>query len=83
MVRDRRGLRGREITFENPRAGRGCVALTNALTLAPGGRVLRYKTRWEIEKGSGETKTKLQEKKSRATARDGQGNAGALCGPRA
>jgi len=38
------------------------------MTLEPGLLVLRYKTRWEIEKVFDETKTKLQEKKSWATS---------------
>ena len=68
VVRDRRGLRVREITFENPCDGQVYVSLTNEMTLEPGLLVLLYKTRWEIEKVFDETKTKLQEKKSWATS---------------
>jgi len=68
VVRDRRGLRVREITFENPCDGQVYVYLTNELTLAPGLLVLLYKTRWDIEKVFDETKTKLAEKKSWATS---------------
>ena len=68
VVRDRRGLLVREIMFENPCDGQGYVSLTNELTLEPGLLVLLYKTRWEIEKGFDETKTKLAEKKSWATS---------------
>ena len=68
VVRDRRGLRVREITFENPCDGKVYVYLTNEMTLEPGLLVLLYKTRWEIEKVFDETKTKLAEKKSWATS---------------
>lgn len=68
VVRDRRGLLVREITFENPCDGQVYVYLTNEMTLEPGLLVLLYKTRWEIEKVFDETKTKLQEKKSWATS---------------
>ena len=68
VVRDRRGLRVREITFENPCDGKGYVYLTSEMTLEPGLLVLLYKTRWEIEKVFDETKTKLAEKKSWATS---------------
>ena len=68
VVKDRRGLRVREITFENPCDGKVYVSLTNEMTLEPGLLVLLYKTRWEIEKVFDETKTKLQEKKSWATS---------------
>ena len=68
VVKDRRGLRVREITFENPCDGKVYVYLTNEMTLEPGLLVLLYKTRWEIEKVFDETKTKLQEKKSWATS---------------
>lgn len=68
VVRDRRGLRVREITFENPCDGTVYVYLTNEMTLEPGLLVLLYKTRWEIEKVFDETKTKLAEKKSWATS---------------
>lgn len=64
---DRRGLRVREITFQNPCDGQVYVYLTSEMTLEPGLRGLLYKTRWEIEKVFDETKTKLQEQKSWAT----------------
>ena len=67
VVKDRRGLLVREITFENPCDGKVYVYLTSEMTLEPGLLVLLYKTRWEIEKVFDETKTKLQEKKSWAT----------------
>jgi len=67
VVKDRRGLRVREITFHNPCDGQGYVYLTSEMTLEPGLLALLYKTRWEIEKVFDETKTKLQEKKSWAT----------------
>jgi hypothetical protein len=67
VVKDRRGLRVREITFHNPCDGQVYVYLTSEMTLEPGLLVLLYKTRWEIEKVFDETKTKLQEKKSWAT----------------
>lgn len=67
VVKDRRGLRVREITFQNPWDGKGYGSLPSEMTLAPGRRALRCKTRWEIEKVFDETKTKLQEKKSWAT----------------
>ena len=66
-VKDRRGIRLREITFHNPCDGQVYVYLTSEMTLEPGLLVLLYKTRWEIEKVFDETKTKLQEKKSWAT----------------
>jgi hypothetical protein len=68
VVRDRRGLRVREITFENPCDGQVYVYLANEMTLEPGLLVLLYKTRWEIEKVFDETKSKLAEKKSWATS---------------
>ena len=68
VVQDRRGLRVREITFENPCDGKVYVYLTNEMTLEPGLLVLLYKTRWEIEKVFDETKTKLAEQKSWATS---------------
>lgn len=68
VVQDRRGLRVREITFENPCDGQVYVYLTSEMTLEPGLLVLLYKTRWEIEKVFDETKTKLQEQKSWATS---------------
>jgi len=68
VVQDRRGLRVREITFQNPCDGQVYVYLTSEMTLEPGVLVLLYKTRWEIEKVFDETKTKLQEKKSWATS---------------
>lgn len=68
VVKDRRGLLVREITFENPCDGQVYVYLTTEMTLEPGLLVLLYKTRWEIEKVFDETKTKLQEKKSWATS---------------
>ena len=68
VVKDRRGLLVREITFENPCDGKVYVYLTSEMTLEPGLLVLLYKTRWEIEKVFDETKTKLQEKKSWATS---------------
>jgi hypothetical protein len=68
VVRDRRGLRVREITFENPCDGQVYVYLANEMTLEPGLLVLIYKTRWEIEKVFDETKSKLAEKKSWATS---------------
>jgi hypothetical protein len=67
LVKDRRGLQLREITFCNPCDGEVYVYLTSEMTLEPGLLVLLYKTRWEIEKVFDETKTKLQEKKSWAT----------------
>jgi len=67
VVKDRRGLLVREITFENPCDGKVYVYLTSEMTLEPGLLVLLDKTRWEIEKVFDETKTKLQEKKSWAT----------------
>jgi hypothetical protein len=67
VVKDRRGLRVREITFCNPCDGEVYVYLTSEMTLEPGLLALLYKTRWEIEKVFDETKTKLQEKKSWAT----------------
>jgi hypothetical protein len=67
VVKDRRGLRVREITFCNPCDGQVYVYLTSEMTLEPGLLVLLYKTRWEIEKVFDETKTKLQEQKSWAT----------------
>jgi Transposase DDE domain len=67
VVQDRRGLRVREITFQNPCDGQVYVYLTSEMTLEPGLRGLLYKTRWEIEKVFDETKTKLQEQKSWAT----------------
>jgi hypothetical protein len=67
VVKDRRGLRVREITFQNPCDGQVYAYLTSEMTLAPGLLVLLYKTRWEIEKVFDETKTKLQEQKSWAT----------------
>ena len=45
VVRDRRGLRVREITFANPCDGQVYVSLTNEMTLEPGLLVLLYKTR--------------------------------------
>lgn len=68
VVTDRRGIRVREITFCDPRDGAVYVYLTTEMTLEPGLLALLYKTRWEIEKVFDETKTKLQEKKSWATA---------------
>ena len=68
VVQDRRGIRVREITFENPCEGNVYVYLTSEMTLEPGLLVLLYKTRWEIEKVFDETKTKLAEKKSWATS---------------
>lgn len=68
VVQDRRGLRVREITFQNPCDGKVYVYLTSEMTLAPGLLALLYKTRWEIEKVFDETKTKLQEQKSWATS---------------
>ena len=68
LVRDRRGIKVREITFCNPCDGVVYVYLTSEMTLEPGLLVLLYKTRWEIEKVFDETKTKLQEKKSWATS---------------
>ena len=68
VVRDRRGLRVREITFENPCDGQVYVYLTNEMTLEAGLLALLYKTRWEIEKVFDETKTKLAEQKSWATS---------------
>jgi len=67
LVKDRRGLQVREITFCNPCDGEVYIYLTSEMTLEPGLLVLLYKTRWEIEKVFDETKTKLQEKKSWAT----------------
>jgi len=67
VVTDRRGIRVREITFCDPRAGEMYVYLTSEMTLEPGLLALLYKTRWEIEKVFDETKTKLQEKKSWGT----------------
>ena len=67
LVRDRRGIKVREITFCNPCDGEVYVYLTSEMTLEPGLLALLYKTRWEIEKVFDETKTKLQEKKSWAT----------------
>jgi len=67
VVKDRRGLRVREITFQNPCDDQVYVYLTSEMTLEPGLLVLLYKTRWEIEKVFDETKTKLQEQKSWAT----------------
>ena len=67
VVKDRRGIRVREITFCNPCDGEVYVYLTSEMTLEPGLLALLYKTRWEIEKVFDETKTKLQEKKSWAT----------------
>ena len=67
VVKDRRGLRVREITFQNPCDGRVYVHLTAERTLEPGLLVLLYKTRWEIEKVFDETKTELQEQQSWAT----------------
>jgi hypothetical protein len=67
VVQDQRGLRMREITFQNPCDGQVYVYLTSEMTLEPGLLVLLYKTRWEIEKVFDETKTKLQEQKSWAT----------------
>jgi len=67
VVKDRRGRRLREITFQNPCAGQTYVYLTSEMTLEPGLLVLLYKTRWEIEQVFDETKTKLQEQKSWAT----------------
>jgi Transposase DDE domain len=67
LVKDRRGIRMREITFCNPCDGEVYVYLTTEMTLEPGLLALLYKTRWEIEKVFDETKTKLQEKKSWAT----------------
>ena len=49
VVRDRRGIRVREITFENPCDGEVYVYLSSEMTLEPGLLVLLYKTRWEIE----------------------------------
>ncbi len=66
-VKDRRGIRVREITFHNPCGGQVYVDLTSEMTLALGLLALLHKTRWEIEKVFDETKTKLQEKKSWAT----------------
>lgn len=68
VVKDRRGLRVREVTFHNPCDGQVYVYLTSEMTLEPGLLALLYKTRWEIEKVFDETKTKLQEKKSWATS---------------
>jgi len=67
IVRDRRDIRIRQITFENPCDAKVYVYLTTEMTLEPGLLVLLYKTRWEIEKVFDETKTKLQEQKSWAT----------------
>ena len=67
LVKDRRGLQVREITFCNPCDNQVYVYLTTEMTLEPGLLALLYKTRWEIEKVFDETKTKLQEKKSWAT----------------
>jgi hypothetical protein len=67
VVQDRRGIRVREITFQNPCDGTVYVYLTSEMTLEPGLLALIYKTRWEIEKVFDETKTKLQEKKSWGT----------------
>ena len=67
VVKDRRGIRVREITFCNPCDGEVYVYLTSEMTLEPGLLALLYKTRWEIEKVFDETKTKLQEQKSWAT----------------
>jgi len=67
VVKDRRGLRVREITFCNPCDGQVYVYLTSEMTLEPGLLVLLYKTRWEIEKVFDKTKTKLQEQNSWAT----------------
>jgi IS4 transposase len=68
VVKDRRDIMMREITFCNPCDGAVYVYLTSEMTLEPGVLVLFYKTRWEIEKVFDETKTKLQEKKSWATS---------------
>jgi len=80
VVTDRRGIRVREITFCNPCDGAVAVYLTSEMTLEPGLLVLRYKTRWEIEKVFDETQTQLQEKKSRTTttAKERQSHFGAL-----
>ena len=67
IVSDRRDIRVRQITFENPCDAKVYVYLTTEMTLEPGLLVLLYKTRWEIEKVFDETKTKLQEQKSWAT----------------
>jgi len=67
VAQDRRGLRVREITFQNPCDGQIYVYLTFEMTLKPGLLVLLYKTRWEIEKVFDETKTRLQEQKSWTT----------------
>ena len=45
VVRDRRGLRVREITFANPCDGQVYVSLTNEMTLELGLLMLLYKTR--------------------------------------
>ena len=68
LVRDRRGIKVREITCCNPCAGVDYVYRTSEMTLERGHLVLLYKTRWESEKVFDETKTKLQEKKSWATS---------------
>ena len=68
VVKDRRNIKMREITFCNPCDGEVYVYLTSEMTLEPGVLVLLYKTRWEIEKVFDETKTKLQEKKSWGTS---------------
>jgi hypothetical protein len=68
VVVDRRGIRVREVTFDNPCDGAVYVYLTSEMTLEPGLLALLYKTRWEIEKVFDETKTKLVEKKSWATS---------------
>ena len=67
VVKDRRGIRVRELTFCNRCDGQVYVYLATEMTLEPGLLALLYKTRWEIEKVFDETKTKLQEKKSWAT----------------
>jgi len=75
VVKDRRNIKMREITFCNPCDGEVYVYLTSEMTLEPGVLVLLYKTRWEIEKVFDETKTKLQEKKSWGTFHHCQGDA--------
>lgn len=53
--------------WRDPRDGEGQVYLTAERTLEPGLLALRSKTRWASEKVFDEPKTKLPEKKSRAT----------------
>ena len=59
------------------------MSLTSELTLAPRLLGLRYKTRWEIERGFDERKLKLQAKKSWATSVPAKEMGGALRGARA